>query len=89
MTDDRPLDQAETKQQPTLQELERLRELLATPIDFDRLVADGIIKRHGAWWQVLDTARLPEHARVKIRTVAGASLVQFAEPPRSQRGKKK
>jgi hypothetical protein len=42
-------------------------ELLAIPIDFDQLVKDGILKKRGAWWELLDIGRLPEHARCNIK----------------------
>jgi hypothetical protein len=41
---------------------------LMTRIDFESLMAEGILgKRKGAWYEVLDMARLPEHARKRIR----------------------
>ena len=49
--------------------LELLR-MAATPIDFDQLIADGVLRRHGAKYELLDLARLPEHARRKIRIMA-------------------
>jgi len=54
---------------------------LETPIDFDRLVADGVLERKGAWWRVLDLHRLPEHASLRINEVqtteTGEALVKF------------
>ena len=51
----------------TPEELRRLGQLLRTPIDFDQLIADGILRgtRRG-WYQVLDWERLPEHARARM-----------------------
>ena len=42
---------------------------LATPIDFDQLVADGVLAKDGAWYKVLDLERLPKHASKKIKTL--------------------
>ena len=55
---------------------------LETPIDFDRLVADGVLERNGAWWRVLDMHSLPEHAGLRINAVqvttgTGEALVKF------------
>lgn len=54
---------------PTIEELRRIAEMLATPIDFDQLVGDGVLKKRGAWWQILDWDRLPEHAVQKIQNI--------------------
>ncbi len=63
-------------------ELVRRGKLLAMPIDFDSLVAAGVLKRRGHWWQILDKSRLPEHAWAKVRALRdsrkkGETLVQF------------
>jgi hypothetical protein len=42
-----------------------LIKLAATPIDFDQLIADGVLRKHGKRYELLDLARLPEHARRK------------------------
>jgi hypoxanthine phosphoribosyltransferase len=58
-----------------------LAQTLATPIDFEQLIADGILKKWGAWYQVLDWKRLPEHVRQKANTMkadAVGVLIQFA-----------
>jgi hypothetical protein len=44
--------------------------MAATPIDFKQLIADGVLRRHGAKYELLDLARLPEHARRKIRIIS-------------------
>ena len=43
-------------------------ELLAQPVDFDQLVADGVLRRKGSGYLVLDMDRLPEAASVKMRS---------------------
>jgi hypothetical protein len=51
------------------QQLAQEVDALMTPIDIEALRAEGILgKRIGAWYEVLDMARLPEHARKQIRT---------------------
>jgi hypothetical protein len=66
--------------------LEILR-LAATPIDFDQLIADGVLRKHGPRYELLDLARLPEHARRKIRVITtsgktGNPILSFLEPSR-------
>ncbi len=51
----------------------RLLELIkmaSATINFDQLIADGVLRQHGAKYELLDLARLPEHARRKIRIIA-------------------
>jgi hypothetical protein len=48
----------------------KLIKMAATPIDFDQLIAEGVLRKHGAKYELLDLAKLPEHARRKIRIVA-------------------
>ena len=65
-----------TQPDPILEHARRL----ATPVDVRRLVARGVIRPRGLWYEVLDAARLPPDARCQVRAVraAGASvLVQF------------
>jgi hypothetical protein len=47
----------------TYRELRRLAESPAAPLDFDRLVAVGVLRKLGNWYEILDLSRLPEHAR--------------------------
>ena len=71
---------------PTWEELRQLEEMLSTPIDFDRLVADGVLRKKGAWWKILDVSRLPQHVRCKIRAAQTGGLVQFYKPARKRKG---
>lgn len=66
----------------TYQTLLRAVEALAAPIDFDGLIADGVLRANGTWFEVLDVARLPEAARVRIRAVRSPNLVKFRKPAR-------
>jgi hypothetical protein len=50
-----------------------LIKLAATSIDFDQLIADGVLRKHGKRYELLDLARLPEHARRKIRIITTSS----------------
>jgi hypothetical protein len=57
----------------------------ATPIDYDQLIADGVLRKHGRRYELLDLARLPEHARRKIRSIGTSSktpnpVVSFYKP---------
>ena len=72
---------AATKSRPaTHPELRRAAESLATPIDFDQLIADGVLREAGSWYEVLDVARLPEHARCKIKALKSGNRVKFRRP---------
>jgi hypothetical protein len=73
-----------------------LMKLAATPIDFDQLITDGVLRKHGARYELLDLAGLPEHARRKIRIIATSSktknpVVSFYKPSRQviQQAKKR
>jgi hypothetical protein len=63
----------------------KLIAIAATPIDFDTLIASGVLRKHGARYELLDLERLPEHARRKIRIVATSHktrnpVVSFYKP---------
>lgn len=64
----------------TYRELRRLAEALAAPIDFEGLIAAGVLRRRGKWYEVRDLPRLPEHARVKIKEVRAPNRVKFRKP---------
>jgi hypothetical protein len=62
-----------------------LLKLAATPIDFDQLIAAGVLRKHGRRYELLDLAGVPEHARLKIRIIATSSkttnpVVSFCKP---------
>ena len=62
-----------------------LLKMAATPIDFDQLIADGVLRKHGGRYELLDLVRLPEHARRKIRIIATSRktpnpVVSFQKP---------
>ena len=42
---------------------------LATPIDFDALVAEGVLRKVGASYEVLNPKRLPEHVSAQATGV--------------------
>ena len=52
-----------------------LLKLAATPIDFDQLIAAGVLRKHGRGYELLDLAGLSEHARRKIRIKHSAAIV--------------
>jgi hypothetical protein len=64
-----------------------LIKLAATPINFDQLIAYGVLRKHGAGYELLDLARLPEHARRRIKIIATSSktknpVISFYKPSR-------
>jgi hypothetical protein len=59
---------------------------LTTPVDLPALVADGVVRRRGRWYQILNDARLPEWARCQIvdmRMAGDAVLVRFGRRNRA------
>lgn len=48
--------------------------LLATPIDFDRLIQDGVLAGPlSGWYEVTDMKRLPEHAWQQVSEIKSES----------------
>lgn len=63
---------------------------LATPIDFDTLIAQGVLEKKGAWYKVLDWDKLPEHAKEKVKAIEGGpdgknTLVKFSKDTKTAR----
>ena len=56
---------------------------LATPIDFETLISDGILEKKGARYKVLDMARLPQHAQDKIIEFCTDGTVKFSKVTKS------
>jgi hypothetical protein len=71
----------------TNKKLLELIKTAATPVDIDELIANGVLRKHGARYELLDLARLPEHARRKVRNIATSNktanpIVSFYKPSR-------
>lgn len=66
----------------TRDELHKLEEEMKTPIDFDSLIAEGVLKKSGKYYVVQDMNRLPETARKKIVEMeilkSGGTKVKFS-----------
>lgn len=65
---------------PTPEAIEEQLRLLAQPVDFDALVAAGILTKVGAWWAVADMKSLPAHVAVKVsesKIAGGRTLVKL------------
>ena len=43
--------------------------LVAQPIDFHEMTANGLLRKVGAWYEVRNIHELPKHARLKIREI--------------------
>lgn len=56
---------------------------IATPIDFERLVAEGILERKGLGYKILDMKRLPDHAKDKIIGISSDGKVKFSKATKS------
>jgi len=77
-----PATKTKPKSRPAIHsELVEAAESMATPIEFDQLIADGVLqKAGGGWYEVLDPARLPQHALGKIKAVKSRNRVRFRKP---------
>jgi hypothetical protein len=64
----------------TYPELIETAEALATPIDFEQLIADGVLRKGKGWYEILDPSRLPNHAWQKIKSVKSGNRVKFRKP---------
>src|SRR6476469_9732490 len=72
---------AATKTKPEMyQELLDVAEALATPIDYEQLISDGVLRKAGGWYEILDPARLPDAARLKIKAIKSGNRVRFRKP---------
>src|SRR5262249_53410513 len=78
MKDDKPHNARPTGS--TVEEVRALACLLARPIDFAGLAAAGVLRKRGAWYEVLDWRRLPEHVRRRDQEVRLPNLVKFSKP---------
>jgi hypothetical protein len=58
---------------------------LATPIDFEALISDGILEKKGARYKILDMTRLPRHAQDKITEFCTDGTVKFSKVTKSVR----
>jgi hypothetical protein len=74
-------------------EIDRLLKLTRTPIDFDRLIAEGVLRRvgtRGQRFEILDLNRLPEHAKCQLASVTtsagGRPVFTFRVHRRGQKG---
>jgi hypothetical protein len=64
----------------TYQALRRVAEQLVAPVDIDQLVANGVLRVRGRWFEVLDITRLPEAAKFRILALRAPNLVKFRKP---------
>jgi hypothetical protein len=67
----------------TRQELIEKIESVATPIDFEALIAEGILEKKGARYKILDMTRLPQHAQDKIKEFSTDGTVKFSKVTKS------
>ncbi|WP_133149041.1 hypothetical protein [Vibrio lentus] len=56
---------------------------IAIPIDFEVLVAEGILEKKGLGYKILDMKRLPDHAKDKIIGISSNGKVKFSKPTKS------
>lgn len=67
------------------EEIQQRAKDFATPINFDELIASGVIEKKGAWYQINRWKDLPEHAKAKISEAQTGTpmLVKFRAPSKS------
>lgn len=77
-------DAARRSPTPQLVDLDERKSLLAIPIDFEALIADGVLAREGEWYRILDYDRVPKHVWVQVGSAATGEdgLVRFRFPGR-------
>lgn len=56
---------------------------LATPIDLDALVAQGLLEKKGSRYKVVDMRSLPEHVADKIVELSSDGFVKFSVATKS------
>jgi hypothetical protein len=56
--------------------LELIR-MASIPVYFDKLITDGVLRKHGARYERLDLPRLPEDARRKLRVIASSNKTKY------------
>jgi hypothetical protein len=65
-----------------------MAKILAIPIDFKQLIADGVLaKSDDGYYQILDFKALPEHAKRKIEEMRNGptgSVFRFCKPNKKQ-----
>jgi hypothetical protein len=67
-------------------ELIEAAEALASPIDFEQLMSDGVLRKVRGWYEILDAQRLPAQAWQRIKAVKSGNRVKFRK--RSKRAAK-
>ena len=55
----------------------------AEPIDFEKLIGEGILEKKGAWYKIIDWDRLPQHAKVKVKEFCSDGTVKFEKVTKS------
>lgn len=51
----------------TREELLKHLEMMATPMDFDSLIGQGLLIKEGAWYLAPNINNLPEHVSKKVK----------------------
>lgn len=57
-----------------------LIEVLAKPIDFESLETEGLLKKEGSWYRLINPKDLPEHVSrkiIEIKTDDSGTLAKF------------
>lgn len=52
-----------------LDEVKKILELHAKPIDLEDLISKGILEKKGAWYKVHNFDELPEYASVQVSSI--------------------
>lgn len=61
------------------EELARLAWLLAQPVDFDELIENGVLEKHGSWYVIRDRERVPEQLMRRANAFKTPNLVRFSK----------
>lgn len=59
----------------------------STPIDFEALIEAGVLKKKGAWYEILKSKELPKEAMAQVSTMRQETgkppLVKFRKPSKA------
>lgn len=65
------------------QEMKEKLKKLATPIDFEGLIKKGVLKKKGAWYEILNMDKLPKHAKAQAIAMKTPNLIKFSKCTKS------
>lgn len=65
---------------PSRDDIKAWAKELATPVDVDGLIAEGVLEKAGDWYRILDFSRLPTSVKMKVAKMKDGGLIKFRKP---------